>query len=190
MTQSMLKQFWRQLVMPAVLIFACLQAAGCVPSVDGGQSGISPRLESTGILYIDVMNIRGDELVGREIIIDGHTHVSKGRPDFQGEAEFGSHSRLPQERLEAIWLAADDFMRTTTEPWTTAWQPTKGRLRPGIYMDICVEGRDPHGDYLFQWPPGQEPSDPKARKLLALLKEADALDKQAKYSPFRLPAKP
>ena len=190
MTKCRLKRFQHAQARCAILICACLQVAGCAPSVDGGKDGISPRLESTGILYINVMNVRGDELVARQIIIDGHTHVFKGRPDFQGEAELGSSSRIPQECLEAIWLAADDFVRTTTEPWTTAWQPTKGRLSPGIYLDICVEGREPHGEYVFHWPPGQEPSDPKARKLLDLLRKADALDKQAKYSPFRSRAKP
>ena len=154
-------------------------------SVSGGNAEIPPQMIATGVLYIHVINVRGKALVGRCITIEGRTYVYKGKPDLKEEAEFCDVSRLPFDCLEPIWLAADDFVRTSKELQQPGWPPTKEGFLPGNYLDICFEGRNRQGEYMFRWPLDKEPSDPKARKLLALMKKADALDGNAKVSPFR-----
>jgi hypothetical protein len=139
-------------------------------------------MESTGILFIDVTRTQGNEAVARRMVIDGHTYVVRINLHLHQEGEFGPISAIPLDRIEAIWLAADDLVRSSPDLRNT--QP-EIKLRTGNALSICVEGRQPSGEYLLFWPLGQEPSDPKALRLLALLREADALDKESKFSPFR-----
>jgi hypothetical protein len=106
--------------------------------------------------------------------------------------------------MNAIWRAADEIVRTgrfirdseDAYRWQlgdggTASAPAQKAdkgifgLMPANVIDICAEAAQHSGEYYVVWPLGKQPADPKVRKLLDLIQEADTRDTQAKFSPFR-----
>ncbi len=161
-----------------VLICAFVCAAACTQPA-GGRTDIPASRLSTGILYVAFLRTEANENVARMVGIDGGTYAVRVDLGLQHKEEFSPHAVAPADKVDAIWLAADELARASGE----ANKP-RGKPTPGNHLIICVEGSKPAGEYHFDWPLGQDSQEPKVHKLAALLRQVDALDKQTGFSPF------